>query len=215
MSARYVTRPLSDRTWLRPPALREPTRFRATWPSTLVLLGREVDALDGRDLVIEVDVTEADLRIDGTLRARARADSPAVVVAFESRHGPLLYRCDRFTAQYYGQGEDWQQNVRAIALTLEALRAVDRYGASAHGEQYRGYRQIAAAAAGVPLTAERAWRELENLAGLGPLLDGHDVPRERVISVARRNAHPDSGGTREDWDRFTTAYDAVDQAAAP
>jgi len=34
----------------------------------------------------------------------------------------------------------WQHNVRSIALGLQALRAVDRYGISRRGEQYSGFR---------------------------------------------------------------------------
>jgi hypothetical protein len=34
----------------------------------------------------------------------------------------------------------WQHNIRSIALGLEALRAVDRYGISRRGEQYAGFR---------------------------------------------------------------------------
>ena len=34
----------------------------------------------------------------------------------------------------------WQHNLRSIALGLEALRAVDRYGISRRGEQYAGFR---------------------------------------------------------------------------
>lgn len=37
----------------------------------------------------------------------------------------------------------WEHNVRAIALTLEALRAVDRYGTTG-GRQYAGFRQLQA-----------------------------------------------------------------------
>lgn len=36
--------------------------------------------------------------------------------------------------------QDWRHNVRSIALGLEALRAVDRYGISRRGEQYAGFR---------------------------------------------------------------------------
>lgn len=42
--------------------------------------------------------------------------------------------------------EHWQANVRAIALTLEALRAVDRYGAT-QGRQYAGFQQLTAGGA--------------------------------------------------------------------
>lgn len=36
--------------------------------------------------------------------------------------------------------ELWQHNVRSIALGLEALRAVDRYGITRRGQQYAGFR---------------------------------------------------------------------------
>lgn len=35
--------------------------------------------------------------------------------------------------------ERWQHNVRSIALGLQALRAVDRYGISRRGQQYAGF----------------------------------------------------------------------------
>lgn len=41
----------------------------------------------------------------------------------------------------------WQHNVRSIALGLEALRAVDRYGISRRGEQYAGFRAALTAGA--------------------------------------------------------------------
>lgn len=192
MSA-YTTRPLSDHTWLRPDHnTREFTPFDSTWPKTLTLLEREVVALAGKDLVIGVDIAEQDLRLDGTLRAKARAASPAVEVAFTSKHGPMLYRCDRYRSRYYNQGPDWQQNVRAIAKTLEALRAVDRYGAADSGEQYRGYRQIAATAS---VSAKSARERLAEIAGDDPNVVASDV----LISHARRTAHPDRGGSAELW----------------
>jgi hypothetical protein len=39
--------------------------------------------------------------------------------------------------------ERWEHNVRAIALTLELMRAVDRYGAT-QGRQYAGFQQLTA-----------------------------------------------------------------------
>ncbi|WP_435199538.1 hypothetical protein [Janibacter sp. GS2] len=212
--ATYTVRPLSDRTWLREPRKRERSPFDTSWTGTLSLLEREVAAIAGRHLVIGIDVSEKDLRLDGTLRARARAESPAVEVAFDSKHGPMLYRCDRYLARSSVQGPDWQQNVRAIAKTLEALRAVDRYGASSSGEQYRGYQQIAAAPprpGTQPDTAPRdpapsrtprsrpgtqgaALARLREIAGTR-----RDMPRVDLVRRARRFAHPDRGGSAELW----------------
>lgn len=57
-------------------------------------------------------------------------DFAAVQAALERKR--LVYATD--TCVY------WQHNVRSIALGLEALRAVDRYGISKRGQQYAGFR---------------------------------------------------------------------------
>ena len=140
----YKTRPLSDRTWLKSEFRRKASTFTATWTSTEELLEREVRLLGGKNVVIEVDVREGDLRLDGKLKARARSESPAVRVSFESReHGPMMFQCDRYNGGPWGNRmEPWQHNVRAIALTLEALRAAERHEAIDSGQQYAGFKAI-------------------------------------------------------------------------
>lgn len=215
----YTVRPLSDRTWLRPAHERVTTRFSAKWAETEQLLLDEVDRLDGRDLVIEVDLREQDLRLDGTIRANAReAETPAVVVAFESRrHGPMLYRCDTFEAPYSWQGPHWQHNVRAIALTLQSLRAVDRYGATETGQQYAGFKALPAGRA-MPashMTRTAAAEVLERIA-----IGDEGPARARTLAAmandpavvvqiwkeARKVAHPDRrGGDHTVWDQVEQA----------
>jgi len=139
----------------------------------VTLLARELDMLEGRNIVIELDIAAEDFRIDGLPRANARAYSPAVRVTFTSKWGPLRYE----TAEY----TDWQDNVRAIALSMQALRAVDRYGVSKRGEQYRGWRAIAMTSSDdTMLTAVHAREFLETWGG--------DWKR------AARETHPDAGG---------------------
>ena len=202
---KYTTRPLSDRTWLRPAGKRVRSRFDSSWTSTLRLLGQEIDHLGGRDVVIEVDAREQDIRNDGMLRANARTpDNPAVVVAFDTaRHGPMLYRCDRFYAPYYDQ-IDWQHNVRAIALTLECFRAADRYGATETGQQYVGFKQLGAGTA-MPashMTADEAVALLHEVAGFGGRFTDLRIPYRK----ARAAAHPDrNGGDRTLWDQVEQA----------
>lgn len=65
------------------------------------------------------------------------ADFQAVMATRE--HGRAVFATDQY--------EKWEHNVRAIALTLEALRAVDRYGAT-QGRQYAGFMQQLTAGAG-------------------------------------------------------------------
>lgn len=222
---RYTTRPLSDRTWLRAPSWRLTPQFRVTWAKALDLLERELDMIDGRDLVIEIDVREQDLRLDGMLRANARADQPAVVAAFESKHGPLLYRSDAYAnapSWRDGMHEGWQHNVYAVARTLESLRAVDRYGAVRSGEQYRGFRQIGGAPAIVtepPMTDERAREVIASAAYPGgphrlaaALAELTPVGIEVAIRRAQRNTHPDTRHLEPA--AISVNFDDVQRAAA-
>lgn len=203
---KYTVRPISDRTWMGQTA-KLASRFDSKWSDTLQLLGREIDVLDGSDVVLGIDVTEADLKLNGELRANAKPSTPAVEVAFESKHGPLIYRCDRFYTNYYDRGPEWQHNVRAIALTLQALRAVDRYGATETGQQYTGFKALPA---GRAMPASHMTRD----EALQVLADLNEIPVEHlnldvlgtIWKHARRKAHPD----HNDGDR--TLWDQVEQA---
>lgn len=206
---KYTTRPLSDRTWLRPAAQRQRARFDAKWAQTLKLLEIEIDKLGGRDVVIEVDVTELDLRQDGMLRSRAQVKSPAVVVAFDTdKHGPMLYRCDRFAETWYDR-PGWQENVRAIALTLESLRAVDRYGATETGQQYAGFKALPAGRA-MPashMTITEARHVLVRANGYHEPVGFSDA---FLYKRARRLTHPDHhAGDRSLWDQVEQAAKAL------
>lgn len=205
MADLYRIRPLG--TWTDPVTVsrRSSAVFRATWDASLKLLRAEVDALDGQyPIVIQADITEADIRQDGMLRTRARVGpNPGVIVSFTSRHGPLRYATDAYEQAWSGTLPGWQANVRAIALALEALRAVDRYGVTKRGEQYAGWKAIAAPA---PMfaSAEAADRWMREYAfELGMTSDHLDV-RGLYRAMARR-MHPDTGAPRADWDRLNEA----------
>ncbi|MEE9471787.1 MAG: molecular chaperone DnaJ [Gemmatimonadota bacterium] len=190
---------------------RQRSRFKASWSSTVDLLSREVGKIikPHERPVLEVALRERDLRLDGFPRADARPQHPGVILSFESRFGPLRYPCDTFN--------DWQDNVRAIALALEALRAVDRYGVTRRGEQYTGWRRLAPAAG--KLTKEDAARVIARTASL----DG-DWPALIVRSrsdfrsayrIAVRYSHPDQGGTLEGFQRLQEAKDLLEEHHGP
>lgn len=157
-----------------PAAKRRPrSTFRASYQDTLVLLENEIwhvcpAEVDAANVVLGIGLREQDIRMDGLPRADARQPAhPGVELNFDSRWGRLTYATDVH--------ETWQHNVRAIALSLEALRAVDRYGVSKRGEQYAGW---AALSAGPSL--EELGREL--------------VERHGSVAAALRAVHPDTGG---------------------
>jgi hypothetical protein len=92
--------------------------FKAAYNATLDLLEAELQHLYASDIVIQCEAQRSQIRNDGWLKSDARVEGPAVIVSFNSRKKSYGYPCDRFT--------DWKANLRAIALSLEALRAVDR-----------------------------------------------------------------------------------------
>lgn len=187
MSFQIVMEPI-DRWPLPDTKPRKPAAFRVGYTDTVELLARELELVGARGAVVMQVVTRngaADLRRDGLLRSQAKIEHPGVRLSFESKHGPLTYATDVFEYRYAGQPPDWQANLRAIALGLEALRTVDRYGISKSGEQYRGWRAIEAAASEGPLEVLARWagRPAEAFADTAQL-----------IRAARIGAHPDRHG---------------------
>lgn len=183
---RYTLRPLP--VWPHPSTPPDERRsrwtFKAGWQDTLDRLGYEIDRLDGTDVVFGVDLRPEDIRLDGAPRANARPMShPGVEISFTTRrHGRLTYATDVCA--------EWQHNVRSIALGLEALRAVDRYGISARGQQYAGF---AALPRGGP-DPEKGRRLVESAGGVRQALLRH---------------HPDHGGDPSDFAHVQAYRDQV------
>jgi hypothetical protein len=161
---------------------RERSRFRAGWSDTLNLLERELAHLGVRYdamIVIEAGYTEGEIRLDGLPRRDARPRDPAVVLNFDSKYGPLRYGCDTYTMH--------DDNLRAIALALEALRAVDRYGVTKRGEQYAGWKALPDGS----LNHEQAQQWIADHGG--------------SVAEALRRTHPDHGGNVGDLARTLEA----------
>ena len=162
--------------------------FSAGWGSTIELLEKELTHLAARQAVLQIAVSESDLRIDGKPRASARASHPGVILAFESKFGPLKYAVDTFWS--------WQDNIRAVALAMEALRKVDRYGVTKRGEQYTGWKAIPRStdAADSIQTREQAQGLLASYGG---------------VVAAIKATHPDTGGDPDDFRRVMRAKELV------
>lgn len=210
MTLPYIHRPITDRG----PFVGEHkgSPFDSSFDQTLRLLEDELWYLDGENVVIEIDVAPADIRIDGKQRANAKPVSPAVRLVFDSIHGQLSYATDRFVRNFKGPREDWKHNLRAIALGLEALRKVDRYGIGQSGEQYTGYAALPAGSGGIALggmTASEALTVLREFSGMRALHNQADEMR-KAYRIARGQVHPDRfDGAREMWDRLEQAAKAL------
>lgn len=161
--------------------------FSAGWTATMALLDRELRALAAERVVIQLALAESDIRLDGWPRAGARPEHPGVVLAFESPlYGPLQYPGDAF--------DKWQDNLRAIALGLEALRRVDRYGITRHGEQYTGWKAL-------PSGGMDAGDAAQLLRSAGGGADDMRSTYRRALMAT----HPDHGGDRDGFERVQQA----------
>jgi hypothetical protein len=207
----YVTRPL---VWTDKNT--DPRRpgyiFRASFTQTRELLFAELVHLEARfPVALQIDIAEGDIRLDGLPRANARfATHPGVAISFESRFGSLRYATDAY--------DDWQANVRAIALSLQALRSVDRWGVSRRGEQYTGWKALPAGTGGLvspnfdDVFAAADWMRkyaaltLNLTISEGRNPDGKSSGWRDLYRAMARRMHPDQpGATRDDWDRLDEA----------
>ena len=205
---RYQIRPLSPWPGAVTASRKSSGVFQADWDSTLALLRDEVDKLDGQyPVIIQIDVGELDLRQDGMLKTRAHVGPfPGVIVSFTSRHGPLQYVSDAYEQRYTGSLPGWQANVRAVALALEALRAVDRYGVSKRGEQYSGWKALPRGGSGFGSADEaEQWMRKYYASDRGNHGPGDELPLGELHRRMARMLHPDAGGSVADWDRLDNA----------
>jgi hypothetical protein len=193
--------PDSDAPW---------SKFKATYQSTLELLDRELDYLGAKECTLQVDATERDCRLDGQLRADAKVGYRGCILSFDTlQHGTLTYSCDAFDAH----SGAWKHNLRAIALGLEALRKVERYGIANRGQQYAGYRELGTGIALGPgaMSKDEAAVFIGEAAGWTVPPDPMDPT---VVALAYKTAakrlHPDAGGDAEQFKRLQEAKAVLD-----
>lgn len=199
----YQFRPIHEWPGEKTKSRRRST-FSASWSRTLVDLDRELQHLKAEGLIIQAAAKESEIRLDGMLRSDARPTWPGVILSFESKIGPLSYPCDTYL--------DWQANVRAIALALAALCAVDRYGVTRRAEQYKGWARLEAPKSIEPQTA----LDVLTSAAACRRVQFAEVHRDRsllatIYKTALFATHPDQGGNPDDFRRVQDAKTSLDK----
>jgi hypothetical protein len=182
---------------------RKNASFRATYIQTLDLLEDELNKLKARDVLIQAYFRRDQLRNDSWPKTNAAPSDVGVIVSFDSPKGPLSFPCDNFNT--------FDDNLRAIALALQALRAVDRYGVTRNNEQYKGWAQIAAPT-NQP-SPEAAARTIENRTGISHL---EILASAEIFRIAYRQAagkvHPDRpGGSQDLFVELSQAKEALEK----
>lgn len=181
--------------------------FKASYKHTLDLLERELRHLNAKDTLLQTYHAAEDIRLDGWPRSNARVPARAgVILTFIKRDKKTLsFPCDRYNS--------WEDNLRAIALSLEGLRMVDRHGVTSRAEQYRGFEALPAPMPDEVPTVEEAAELLagySNMSGAA-ILRGLFSWRES-LRIALLACHPDKPGGSTDAFRRVQAAKTVLEA---
>ncbi len=210
-----------------PTKTRRNAAFRSTYIKTLDLLESELKKIHAREIVIQAFYTVDQIRNDGWPKANQRPSHPGVILGFKKPEGerfqrdgkwyvnltPLSFPCDTYP--------HLEHNIHAIALSLEALRAVDRYGVTKRSEQYAGWKQLPAPAAGNFGfdTIEDAAAFLVTQSGLphpptGPqAIIGNVTLRNSLYRAAAGRLHPDlKTGNHDLFVKLNQAKAMIDEA---
>lgn len=159
-------------------------------------LMNEIFRMGGRYPVLSSNLT---LRRDGLPYAnQPEPDDRGVAVYFERKGKQMVFACDRWNRV--------KDNIRAIQKTIEAMRGIERWGASDMLERaFSAFEALPAPDA----PAKRSWREV---LGFGPTSqpDAEDIQFAYRTKV--KKAHPDAGGSAEAMHELSEAVSAARKA---
>jgi len=177
--------PRSGRRW---------SRFRSDWRSSLKHVLAEVGRLGGSEIVVSTNLRP---RLDGLPYAdEKQPDDTGVAVWFTRKRKPMVIACDTYTTV--------RDNLHAIGLVIESLRAVERHGSPSLLEQaFTGFAALPAYA------AEPSWWETLGVAH-DATLDEIERAHERLVQLH----HPDRGGDHERMARINRARDVAREERA-
>lgn len=161
-------------------------QFKGTFAKYRDGLLRQVELLGGKRCILSTNIP---LRNDGLPYANTREpDDSGVALYFKYKDKDMCFAADRYKYA--------RQNIHAIALTIAAIRAIERYGTSDMMERaFRGFTAL-------PEQSGEYWREVLEIPR-----DAKPTPEhiERAFRAFAFIYHPDHGGTTEEFTRLCLA----------
>lgn len=154
---------------------------------------------------VAVVANDADLTLAGHLRANARPKHPGVqlFIPDTTKHGDQEFNVDQYP--------NWEENLRALYLSLNAMRALDRWGVT-DGGQYAGFKALPAAREAGPGSGVDPLDILIEVGGprIGDMIrrKEHETHPTQFKRRVHRITHPDNGGSAE---HFHAAQEALNQ----
>jgi hypothetical protein len=160
----------------------QPARFHAIFVKARSGLFKEVELLGGTHITLSTNIP---LRNDGLPYAQQRQpEDKGVAVYFLRRGKPMVFACDRW--------DKVEDNMRAITMTIGAIRGIERWGASE--------------------MMERAFTAFEALPPPRSCWDVLGISRNASVEEIRtayytkaRSVHPDVGGSDENMSELNRA----------
>jgi hypothetical protein len=154
--------------------------FSAGWTTTINELQRVLDGLHCTNIVISSNMKA---RIDGMPNVQARNNvlDAGVALYFSRNNAEVCIPCDKFNTV--------DGNLRAIGLTLEYIRRMEKYGTSQMVDA--AFRGFTALPASIPMgPPSRPWHEVLEVLPTSP----HPVIRAAYRTLSGKY-HPDNGET--------------------
>lgn len=150
-------------------------------------LYRELGLMGASDVQLSSNL---ELRLDGMPRSGQRRISDAGVTVYFERGGEdLVLACDLY--------ENVEDNIRALALVVESMRRVERYGGDRMMERvFTGFARIE----GPKADREEPWWEV-----LGLTRDTAIIVVEATYRSLAKKLHPDGGGSETAMARLNKA----------
>ena len=137
----------------------------------------EISLMGGENVVLSTNVP---LRNDGQMRADREPVDAGVAIYFHRNGKGMVFACDSY--------DSVRENIHALGLTIEALRGIERWGATEMMERaFSGFKQ---------LEAENEGPSWWDTLGVEPHASVDDI--ERAFKTSARHAHPDSPGGSHD-----------------
>jgi len=159
------------------------------------LLSKELRPMEVTQVVISSNVA---VRRDGLPYAGQREpEDPGVVLYFTRKGSDIAISCDRWRTV--------DANLRAIGLTIEAIRGMERWGTEEMIDRaFTGFKALPSAIVTEP-PKDREKRPWWVVLGVDRSADAPTV--KQAYRRAQSTAHPDAGGSAQDFQEVQAAYD--------
>jgi len=166
----------------------ERSKFKTGFGAARNLLFAELARMGASNIILSTSIP---LRNDGLPRANMRPDGgdTGVAVYFERKQKPMVFACDK-----YDRSED---NIYAIAKTIDAMRGIERWGASDMMERaFSGFKA---------LNSENEGESWWSILGCAATSTAAEI--DHAYKTQLRNCHPDVGGSHETMTKLNIARD--------